>query len=135
MAEKGDLYDPLIRKRIVRGEHQSAADYVDLLAARQRIIASFNARTAGYDALILPTVPIVPPKISELAEEAEYNRLNLLILRNNAIGNFLDRCAISLPIHKAGEAPVGLMLMGETMGDPRLFAIAASVEAAVSGRK
>ena len=133
LAEKGDLYDPLIRKRIARGEHQSAADYVDLLTARQRIIASFNARTAGYDALILPTVPIVPPKISELAEEADYNRINLLILRNNAIGNFLDRCAISLPIHNAGEAPVGLMLMGETMGDQRLFAIAASVEAATTG--
>ena len=135
LADKGDLYDPLIRKRIARGEHQSAADYVDLLAARRRIIAGFNARTAGYDALVLPTVPIVPPKISELAEEAEYNRLNLLILRNNAIGNFLDRCAISLPIHNPGGAPVGLMLMGETMGDPRLFAIATSVEAAVTGRK
>ena len=53
-------------------------------------------------------------------------------LRNNAIGNFLDRCAISLPIHNAGEAPVGLMRMGETMGDQRLFAIAASVEAATT---
>ena len=131
LAEKGDLYDPLIRKRISRGEGQSAADYVDLLAARQRIIASFNARTAGYDALILPTVPVLPPRIADLADEAEYNRLNLLILRNNAVGNFLDRCAISLPIHRHGEAPVGLMLMGETLGDARLFAMAAAVEAVI----
>ncbi len=131
LAEKGDLYDPLIRKRIARGEHQSAADYVDLLAARRRIIAGFDARTAGYDALILPTVPIVPPKISELAEEADYNRINLLILRNSAVGNFLDRCAISLPMHRPGEAPAGLMLMGETLADRRLLAIAAAVEAVI----
>ena len=129
LAEKGELYDPLIRKRIARGEHQSAADYIDLLGARQRIIASFNARTTGYDALIMPTVPIVPPKLSELQEETNYNRINMLILRNSAVGNFLDRCAISLPIHRPGEAPVGLMLMGETCADSRLFAIAAAIEA------
>ena len=56
----------------------------------------------------------------------------MLILRNTALGNFLDRCAISLPCHRPGEAPVGLMLMGETMGDARLFQIAAAVEAALS---
>ncbi len=79
----------------------------------------------------MPTVPVVPPGIAELDEEAEYNRTNLLLLRNNAVGNFLDRCAISLPIHRHGDAPVGLMLMGETLGDTRLFNIAAAVEAAI----
>jgi Asp-tRNA(Asn)/Glu-tRNA(Gln) amidotransferase A subunit family amidase len=66
----------------------------------------------------------VPPRIAELDDEREYNRLNLLILRNTAVGNFLDRCAISLPCHRPGEPPVGLMLMGETLGDARLFSIA-----------
>jgi aspartyl-tRNA(Asn)/glutamyl-tRNA(Gln) amidotransferase subunit A len=37
-----------------------------------------------------------------------------------------------LPCHRAGEAPVGLMLMGETMGDERLFAIGLAVEAALA---
>ncbi len=131
LAEHGALYDPRIRQRIARGEHQSAADYLDLLAARRRLIASFNARTAGYDALILPTVPVVPPKLRDLTAEADYNRINQLVLRNSAVGNFLDRCAISLPIHRHGEAPVGLMLMGETMGDARLLAIALAVETAI----
>jgi aspartyl-tRNA(Asn)/glutamyl-tRNA(Gln) amidotransferase subunit A len=81
--------------------------------------------------LLLPTVPIVPPRIAELEDEREYGRLNMLILRNTALGNFLDRCAISLPCHRAGEAPVGAMLMGETMGDAMLFRIAAAVEAAL----
>jgi aspartyl-tRNA(Asn)/glutamyl-tRNA(Gln) amidotransferase subunit A len=130
-AEKAALYDPHIRARIERGGRQTAADYLDLLAARARIIAEFDAATRGFDAVLLPTAPIVPPRIADLAAETEYNRLNLLILRNTVPANFLDRCAISLPCHRPGEPPVGLMLMGETMGDTRLFAIAAAVEAAL----
>jgi aspartyl-tRNA(Asn)/glutamyl-tRNA(Gln) amidotransferase subunit A len=129
LAEKGSGYDPRIRVRIGRGEGFTAADYLDLVAARARIIASFNARTARFDALMLPTVPIIAPTIAELDDERAYNRINLHILRNTAIGNFLDRCAISLPCHRPGDAPVGLMLMGQTMGDARLFSIAAAVEA------
>jgi aspartyl-tRNA(Asn)/glutamyl-tRNA(Gln) amidotransferase subunit A len=129
LAEKGAQYDPRIRPRIERGEKQSAADYLDLLAARRRLIAEFDAATRDYDALLLPTTPIVPPRLAELDDQTEYNRLNQLILRNTAMGNFLDRCGISLPCHRPGEPPVGLMLMGETMGDARLFSIAAAVEA------
>ena len=47
---------------------------------------------------------------------------------NTTVGNFLDRCAISLPIDVEG-LPVGLMLMGEAMGDQALFAVARAVEA------
>ncbi len=132
IAAKASGYDPRVRTRIERGRHQSAADYLDLINARRRIVAGFDAATRGYDALLLPTVPIVAPRIADLDGEEAYARTNQLILRNCAVGNFLDRCAISLPCHAAGEAPVGLMLMGETMGDTRLFAIAAAVEAALA---
>jgi aspartyl-tRNA(Asn)/glutamyl-tRNA(Gln) amidotransferase subunit A len=132
LARKGSLYDPRIRIRIERGERMSAADYIDLINARRQIIASFDASTREFDALIMPTVPIVPPCIADLDDEREYNRVNLHILRNTAVGNFLDRCSISLPCHREGEPPVGLMLMGETMGDARLFSIAAAVEASAS---
>lgn len=129
---QGAGYDPRIRVRIERGAQISAADYLDLLAARRRLVAEFDAATTGYDALVMPTAPIVPPRIEALDDEREYNRQNLLILRNTALGNFFDRCAISLPCHRMGEAPVGLMLMGETMGDARLFSLAAAVEAALA---
>jgi aspartyl-tRNA(Asn)/glutamyl-tRNA(Gln) amidotransferase subunit A len=117
--------------RIERGERMTAAEYVELAAARQRLIADFDASTCQFDALVMPTVPIVPPRIAELDDEREYNRINLHILRNTALGNFFDRCSISLPCHREGEPPVGLMLVGETLGDARLFAIAAAVEAAL----
>ncbi|MSO90093.1 MAG: amidase [Acetobacteraceae bacterium] len=131
LARAGEKYDPHVRARIERGAQQSAADFIDLLAARARITAAANAATAGVDALVMPTTPIVPPRIADLDDEREYGRVNLLLLRNCAVGNFLDRCAISLPCHAPGEAPVGLMLVGETMGDAKLFSIARAVEAAL----
>lgn len=132
LAAKGPLYDPRVRSRIETGTQMPAHDYVALTKARTRICTAMNALTGGYDALVMPTVPIVAPRIAELAEDAEYFRLNGLMLRNPSIGNFLDRCSISLPCHRPGEAPVGLMLMGETGGDHALFSVAAGVEAALA---
>jgi aspartyl-tRNA(Asn)/glutamyl-tRNA(Gln) amidotransferase subunit A len=66
-----------------------------------------------------------------VADEAGAMRANALLLRNTTVANFLDRCAISIPCHEPGEAPVGLMLMGEHMGDARLMAIAAAAERVV----
>ncbi len=133
-AGKGASYDPRIRVRIERGASLSAAEYVELVSARARLIGGFDARTAGFDALVMPTTPILPARIADLDDEREYNRVNLLTLRNTAPANFLDRCAISLPCHRPNEPPVGLMLMGETMGDARLLAVAAAVEAVIAQR-
>ncbi|HEY0184504.1 MAG TPA: amidase [Rhodopila sp.] len=132
LATQGSRYDPRIRVRIARGEHMSAADYIDLVNARGRLIASFDRATAPYDCVLMPTVPIIAPSIADLDDERAYNSVNMLILRNTTLGNFFDRCAISVPCHREGEAPVGLMLMGETMGDARLFDIAAAVETALA---
>jgi aspartyl-tRNA(Asn)/glutamyl-tRNA(Gln) amidotransferase subunit A len=128
LAEKGGEYDPRIRVRIERGARISAADYLDLVAARARLIAAFRQRSRAFDALLMPTVPIVPPRLDELEDERAYNRINLHILRNTALGNFFDCCAISLPCHRPGEPPVGLMLMCDAMQDSRLFSVAAAVE-------
>jgi aspartyl-tRNA(Asn)/glutamyl-tRNA(Gln) amidotransferase subunit A len=131
LSENGSEYDPRIRLRIERGARMTAADYLELVTARGRLIAVMDAGTREFDALVMPTVPIVPPRIDELEDEREYNRINLHILRNTALGNFFDRCSISVPCHRAEEPPVGLMLVGETLGDARLFAIAAAIEAAL----
>ena len=132
VGRKADAYDPRILARIRRGEKMSAADYIELCQARARIIAAIAARTAPFDAIVMPTCPLVPPAIAEVDDEAAYGRINLLLLGNPSVANFLDRCAISLPCHRLGEPPVGFMLMGETMGDATLLAVAQAVEATLS---
>ncbi len=125
------LYDPRVRERIMRGKEQSAADYLDVLNARRRLSRDVAARTVDYDAVMYPTVPIVAPRIQDLEEDEDYHRFNMLALRNPSVSNFFDRCAISIPMHRRGGAPTGLMLMGENMGDDRLFAVARAVELAL----
>lgn len=128
IIQAGTRYDPRILKRISRGERMSAADYLEVLRERAAIMAAVAPRTAPFDAVLCPTTPLPPPALAEVEEEGEYNRINLLLLRNTTIANILDRCAISLPCHLPGEAPAGLMLMGEAMQDHRLLTIARAVE-------
>ncbi len=132
IARARDLYDPLVLARIERGAAMDAADLLALRAERARIIGACDAATAGLDAVIAPTTPILPPAIAEIAEASEFGRINLLLLRNTAVANFLDRPSISIPCHAPGDPPVGFMLIGETMGDRRLLAVARGVEAALA---
>jgi aspartyl-tRNA(Asn)/glutamyl-tRNA(Gln) amidotransferase subunit A len=46
--------------------------------------------------------------------------------------NLMDRCALTIPCHRPGEAPVGLMVIGETMGDHAILAIGRGIEAALA---
>ena len=122
-------YDPRVGTRILRGKEQSAADYIELLAARQRWIAQVKVQLAPFDLLVMPTVPMVAPKIAELqASDEAYFAANGLILRNPSLINFLDGCAVSLPCHRVGEAPVGLSLAGTAGQDARLLNVALAVE-------
>ncbi len=128
----GERYDPRILKRIRRGEGMSAENYIALSMARRELIAAVAPQTAGFDAVLAPTCPLTPPAIAAVEDEAAYNRINMALLRNTSVFNFLDRCSISIPCQKPGEAPVGLMLTGENGGDGKLFAVAMAVEKALS---
>jgi aspartyl-tRNA(Asn)/glutamyl-tRNA(Gln) amidotransferase subunit A len=131
IASKGDVYDPRVSLRILRGESLSAADYIDLLAARRSLIARTERRLAPYDALILPTTANTPPRIADLADDKAFTKANLLSLRNCTLINMIDGCAISLPAHREGEVPVGLMLAASGGADRRIFELAAAMEAVI----
>jgi aspartyl-tRNA(Asn)/glutamyl-tRNA(Gln) amidotransferase subunit A len=128
LASKGDVYDPRVSSRVLRGESLSAADYIDLLGARRSLIARATARLAPYDALVMPTTAITPPRIADLADDKAFTKANLLSLRNCTLINMIDGCAISLPAHREGEAPVGLMLAASGGSDRRIFELAAGME-------
>ena len=131
LASKGDMYDPRVRTRILRGEALSAADYVDLVIARRSLIARTNARLAPYDALVMPTTANTPPRIADLADDRAFAAANLRSLRNCLLINMVDGCAISLPAHREGEVPVGLMLAASGGSDRRIFELAAGIEGAI----
>ncbi|MDE0148670.1 MAG: amidase [Rhodospirillaceae bacterium] len=126
-------FDHRVAARILNGANISGADYVDLLQARARYCREADALTAPFDAVLMPTNPRVAPRIADLeGDDAAFGEANLVMLRNTAAFNFLDRCATTLPIHRPGEAPVGLMVVGETLGDRRNLAVAKAIEAALA---
>ena len=105
------------------------AEYLELLDATVRIRKEADEITRHYDALLMPTVPTIAPILDHLEKsDTAYHETNLLMLRNCSFGNFLDRCAISLPIHQPGEAPVGMMVMGNTGEDEKLLEVANCIE-------
>jgi aspartyl-tRNA(Asn)/glutamyl-tRNA(Gln) amidotransferase subunit A len=128
IERRGHDYDPRIRTRIARGRDMTAAEYIRLANQRADFIRRFDAETAGFDALVMPTVPMTAPPMAAFARDEDYARLNLKLLRNTAIINFLDRCALTLPIEPPGAAPVGLMVVGRHGEDRRLLAIGIGIE-------
>lgn len=129
LATRRELYDPRVASRIDRGANISAADYIDLGRARLDWIARMEARLARFDAVVCPTVPMVAPEIAPLrTDDAQFFRVNALLLRNTSAFNFLDGCSISLPCHAPDELPVGLMLSHGPMRDADLLGTALALE-------
>jgi aspartyl-tRNA(Asn)/glutamyl-tRNA(Gln) amidotransferase subunit A len=127
LERSSHLYDPWVLQRFEAGRSQSAADYIATKTARQRIIGRVARLTAAVDVVVMPTVPVVAPAIAAMQATDVANATNMLLLRNASLANFLDRCAISVPCHRPGESPVGLMIMGEHGADRRLLAAARPV--------
>jgi aspartyl-tRNA(Asn)/glutamyl-tRNA(Gln) amidotransferase subunit A len=131
LATRGDEMDPFIRARIEMGKAVSPSDYQEMLEARARLAAAMDSLLAGFDALVLPTTPIVAPTMAEISSVEAFRRANRLLLRNTEIANFFDLCAISLPMPGEG-LPAGFMLFGRRGADRKLFRIAAAVEKLLS---
>lgn len=130
-----DRYDPRVASRILRGRDIDAADYIELHARRAQWIAAVEARLRDHDALLMPTVPVIAPTIASLeASDEAYFAANGLILRNPTLINFLNGCALSLPCHAAGEAPVGLMVAGPAHADARILDVGLVIEQVLAGR-
>lgn len=131
IAKHGAEYDQRVAVRILKGASMSAADYITVVSARKAWIGRMDAQLEGYDAMLSPTVPIVAPPIASLADDTEFFRVNGLLLRNTAVVNMLDGCALSLPCHLPGELPVGLMVWHSAMKDDAVLDISLQIEAAL----
>lgn len=120
--------DPNVRARIARAAPMNAADYIESVQERVGAIARADQTLSDVDVLVMPTTPIVAPTMQDVATADGFTKWNALLLRNPALVNFLDLCAISLPMRFGNALPCGLMLVGRRNHDRRLLQIAAAVE-------
>ena len=121
---------PQILERIRAGANVLAADYVAHWIRLREIREIYAKATAGFDAVILPSSPIMPPNAQKLLDDDEYYVTeNLLALRNTRVANLMDVPAITLP---TGHASCGIMLNGHNMCEERLLRVATAAEKALA---
>lgn len=125
---KPGTYDPIVLGRIRRGQALDAATYVGIQQARAALLPALDARMAGLDALVLPTVPLLAPRIDAVQDEEVFLRTNALLLRNPSVFNFFDLPAMSLPLPRGDGMAIGLMLVGRRGADRELLALGAAIE-------
>jgi aspartyl-tRNA(Asn)/glutamyl-tRNA(Gln) amidotransferase subunit A len=119
-----------ILERFRLGRNFSGPDYVAAWAALERMREGYLRATAGYDAVLAPTVPILPPNLDRLIADHDYFvSENLMALRNTRIGNLMGLCALTLP---TGTPSCGLMLMAPPHTEAALLRIGAAAEKALA---
>ncbi|MEM6895817.1 MAG: amidase family protein [Pseudomonadota bacterium] len=119
-----------ILERFRGGAEVSAPDYVAASAELERLRGVYYAETDGYDAVLMPASPILPPNIARLESEHDYYvARNLLALRNTRIGNLMGAASLTLPM---GAPSCGLMLVTPPKSEERLLRIGRAAEAALT---
>ncbi len=128
-ANPGAMFDQIL-ERFRAGANYSGPDYVAAWQALERCRAAWARATAGYDAVLAPTSPILPPDAQRLLEDHDYYVTeNLLALRNTRIGNLMGLCVLTLP---TGVPSCGIQLMGKPFGEEALLRIGIAAEAALA---
>jgi aspartyl-tRNA(Asn)/glutamyl-tRNA(Gln) amidotransferase subunit A len=126
-----DLFDPRVSSRMARADSVSAVEYRKTINLRRQLMDLYRQEMQNQ-ALLMPTVPILPPPLRVFDDDELYARFNLQVLRNTSIANVMDCCSISLPVMHS-EAPVAVMLSADASSDHALLALATRCEALLAG--
>jgi aspartyl-tRNA(Asn)/glutamyl-tRNA(Gln) amidotransferase subunit A len=126
-------YDPIVSRRLRIGSVITEAEYQDLLRTRAAMIQEANEVTQAFDAVLMPTCPMVAPSIASVQDMDRWQAVHRRLLYPNSIANVLDRCALTVPLQPDGEPPVGLTIMGGTMADHAVLDIGLAIEGALTG--
>jgi aspartyl-tRNA(Asn)/glutamyl-tRNA(Gln) amidotransferase subunit A len=108
---KGFGYE--VKKRIALGVYILSSGYWDMyylkaLKFRRMLKEEFDKIFKKFNAIVSPTMPILPPKLGELIADPikmYYSDVNTVI------ANLIGAPAISIPIGFANSLPVGLQIM------------------------
>jgi aspartyl-tRNA(Asn)/glutamyl-tRNA(Gln) amidotransferase subunit A len=136
LTTRGEEMDPRVTRRILEYADRPAKDYIRLGLARESLRRRFWNGLDGVAAIIAPTLPILPPRIADLAAEDAYVRANALMLRNTAPFNLAGCPAVSVPCATIdGGLSVGFMIATRPGEEALAMGIARRVEAATAGKR
>jgi aspartyl-tRNA(Asn)/glutamyl-tRNA(Gln) amidotransferase subunit A len=119
-----------IRERFRSGKQFSGVEFIRAWQRLRALRAEYHRRTAGFDAVLLPTSPILPPNLDRLETDSDYYVTeNLLALRNTRVGNLMGSAGLSLPTNVPSA---GLMMLTPPGSEHRLLRLGAAAERALA---
>jgi amidase len=110
-----DVRTRLLGNRSITGEALTAAE-----RCRTIFRAEVDAALERADVLVLPTLPIVPPRLGETGDARAVLRMTAFVRPFNVSGH----PALSIPLETDANLPVGLQVVGRRGGDAALCAAA-----------
>lgn len=125
----GARMDPRVVSRILANRGRPATDYLRLTWARDRLRHQVWEEALAFDAFVLPTVAVPPPRLDALvADDAAFFEANLDVLRLTTLGNLLGGPIATVPVgFDADGLPVGLSLAASPYEDALALSLARGV--------
>ena len=124
------MFDKIL-ERFRSGATFSGPDYVAAWAKLEQARMAWDQAVAGFDGVLTPSCPILPPNLARLElDEDYYVQANLLTLRNTRIGNLMGTCGLSLP---TGTPSCGLQILGQPNCEEALLRVGMGVEGTLAG--
>ncbi|KIC18458.1 amidase [Leisingera sp. ANG-DT] len=119
-----------ILERFRSGAQFSGPDYVAAWAKLEQCRMAWDQAVVGFEAIVSPVSPILPPNLDRLQSDHDYYiQSNLMALRNTRIGNLMGLCGLSLP---TGTPSCGLQVLGQPDCEEALLRTGAAIEAALA---
>ena len=129
LEREGERVDPRVASRILQARSRSATDYIRLGFERRRLQRAFWDVCRGFDAVLAPTVAVLPPELSELVTDDDaYVSANAAVLRNTTIFNLLGVPAVSVPCAPNVDAMVGATVAARPQGEALVLGVARALE-------
>ncbi len=119
------------KRRILMGTYSRMAGfrdayYLKALRIRTKIIEEFRTAFGKYDALLSPSMPILPPKFSEIAKLTPVQNYGMDIL--TIAPNMSGMPTLSVPIGKIDNLPVGAQFICNQFNEGALIALGSAIE-------
>jgi aspartyl-tRNA(Asn)/glutamyl-tRNA(Gln) amidotransferase subunit A len=129
LESRGADIDPRVARRILEFKDRSSSDYLRLSYARHKLVQAFWETYRPFDAILAPTVAILPPKLESLSSDEAYYQANGFCLRNTLLFNFLAGPALSVPCATTKEGlSVGLMIATAPLQEELALKLGALIE-------
>jgi aspartyl-tRNA(Asn)/glutamyl-tRNA(Gln) amidotransferase subunit A len=130
LARNAAGYSAVTRAHLEAGKLLAGVDLLKAQQIRADLVRQL-ADLGNWDALILPTLPVVAPRASEEWQEFGGRRVTTQDSMTWFcwIGNLAGFPCVSIPIGMSPDGlPIGMMLMGRPNADERLLAVAGWID-------